>query len=70
MRDQNPQTTKPSSGKSRMRVKNQDRDYLDQVDLHSSEEQETFNQGLASMTETQLNLAVSRMKTLMKQRKG
>jgi hypothetical protein len=53
-----------------MRVKNQDRDYLDQADLHSSEEQEAFNESLASMTETQIKMATSRMKTLVKQRKG
>lgn len=43
-------------------VRKVDRDYLDQVDLHSSAEQEDYNEQLASLTKTQINLIAQRFK--------
>ena len=44
------------------KVKNQDREYLDQTDLHSSLDQEMFNEELSSLTETKSKMIAQRFK--------
>ena len=53
---------KQNSEKS-SKVKRVDREYLDQAGLHASQEQEEFNEQLASLSKTQINLIAQRFKS-------
>jgi len=47
--------------KSQKRVDSEDRTYLDQSDLHSSQEQEEWNQQMAQMSPTQIQLLADKI---------
>jgi hypothetical protein len=47
--------------KSQKRVDTEDRTYLDQSDLHSSQEQEEWNQQMAQMSPTQIQLLADKI---------
>ena len=47
--------------KSQKRVDTEDRTYLDQSDLHSSQEQEDWNQQMAQMSPTQIQLLADKI---------
>ena len=47
--------------KSQKRVDTEDRTYLDQSDLHSSQEQEEWNPQMAQMSPTQIQLLADKI---------
>ena len=65
MKNQSEQTTKQTSAKSSSRVKDENRSYLDQSELHSNQDQEEFNQAFGQMSKTQVNLAADKLSNLI-----
>ena len=65
MKNQSEQTTKQTSAKSSSRVKDENRSYLDQSELHSNQDQEEFNQASSQMSKTQINLAADGLRNLI-----
>ena len=55
---------KQNSEKS-SKVAKQDREYLDQSDLHSNQDQDQFNKALSSLSEAQIHLAAQRLSKLI-----
>ena len=51
------------------KVKKEDREYLDQVDLHSNAVQDEFNEQLAKLTPAQIELIAQRFKKRRKSTK-